>query len=225
MAKTTGFEAIRHDVWQSIIDVTNNYGLLAKVIFPITNQRETRRDYPFITYHLVQAVAEHVLLAVCRLFDTTDDSRHVCLMAMLRGVHDHHADDVDVAPHKRELRVEFERALATHCAGIEKRWKVLVRHRSGYLAHRDLTKLDTLPEIKYLELKADIALAQQIYEDYSTAFTNAPPQRWDLNALDTEPADFLEWCRLDDYKRHGGDQRKAFRRKHNKPGEPGGAPA
>ena len=104
------FEAIKEDVWGSIVAATNDYGFLTDLVLPIVKQRRLHGDYPFITSTLVRTASEHILLAVCRLFDPDPDPRMASLTTFLGGVVEHHSVvPDDVTPRTRERRAEFER--------------------------------------------------------------------------------------------------------------------
>ena len=95
------------------------------------------------------------------------------LCNLLRGAVAHHAGDGGLSPRQVELRGDFEARLPERLAEIKRRWKtLLVIHRNAYLAHRDLAKLDALPEMTYLDIRAAIDLAQTYYASFAHAYQN-----------------------------------------------------
>jgi hypothetical protein len=118
----------------------------------------------------------------------------------------HHATDPDVSPHERSLRAEFETAIPERLTAIKGRWRVLTLHRHGYLAHRDLTKLEMLPPITYQDIRDAIEWAQAVCAAYVGAYGANELPVWRMPAMETEPERFLRWCRLDDYEKHLDEQ-------------------
>ena len=131
------FDELSHDVWEQIVGATNNYDLLTHLLFPIVNQPLLRSHYSYTTKALVNAVSEHVLLAVCRLFDPKRDQRMASICNLLRGAPQHHAGDGSLSTQRRERRAEFDSELP--------RRLTLLKHRSGNVACDPPERLSCAP--------------------------------------------------------------------------------
>ena len=213
------FDELSHDVWKQIVGATNNYDLLTRLLFPIVNQPLLRSHYSYTTRALVNAVSEHVLLAVCRLFDPKRDPRMASICNLLRGAPQQHAGDGSLSTQQRERRAEFDSELPRRLTLLKHRWETLLAiHRNAYLAHRDLTKLDALPPMKYQDIRDAIEVAQTYYAAYAYAYRNTDKQsHWKLLSFETEPQAFLEWCRLDNYQKHYQEDQRAQKARYYPP--------
>jgi len=193
------FADLRDAVDHEVILATNAYVLLTDLALPMANQPRLLEHYPFLVGNLVNAIAGQVLMTICRLFDPDDDPRHASLSNFLRRLVSHHGGPADAPPEFAARRVTYEKAIPGFLAAIAAQWKILVRHRSAYLAHRDLSKI--LPEMTHSHVRAWLDLAQRVIAGYFSAYEDKT-RLFQIGGFEHDPLRFLEWCRLDDYERH-----------------------
>jgi hypothetical protein len=105
-----------------------------------------------------------------------------------------------------ERRQEYEASIPRLLDEIRTRWKTLVVHRSAYLAHRDVSKRQ-LHAITYANVRIAFEWAQRVLADYFTTYEETT-QLFEIAGLKNDPPRFLEWCRLDNYKRHFDEDMK-----------------
>ena len=200
MAHTPQFEEIKQAVYGDILRATNAHGLLTRLIFPLCKQERLLRHYHLVIEGLHDALIVDVVLTVCRLFDPVADYRHATLVNCLRGVQGLASE----IPPERQQAARSECYQNTRAMGeeIRARWKTnLVVYRSAELAHRDLTKV--LPrDVSLADIRECIELAQDIWRRYILAFEDAGMKGFEFIVMESQPGQFLEWCRLDDYERH-----------------------
>jgi AbiU2 len=207
MAETLGrvmseipFETTRDAVDNEVVLATNAYLLLTDLAVPLAKQPLLYEHYPFLVGNLLDALAGQVLMTVCRLFDPDNDPRHASLSNFLRSVVSHHGGPTAAPPKLAARRVKYEEAIPDSLAAIATRWKILVRHRSAYLAHRDLSKM-ALREMTYSEVRECLDLAQEVVAGYFSAYEDTT-RLFHIDGFEHDPPRFLKWCRLDDYERH-----------------------
>jgi hypothetical protein len=210
------FDEIRAVVVSEIVGVTNSYVFLTDFALRVAEQPLFSKHYPFFVSTLSDAFRSHVLLAICRLFDPDADPRLASLTNFLQRVGPHHASDQDVKPDSIARRRDYEGQIPAYLADIRDRWKQLVIHRNGYLAHMDLTK--TPLDMTYRFLRECFEQAQAVVGGYYTAYRHTA-RFFELRGLDHDAARLLEWCRLDDYERHFSEDMARrgmkFRREEN----------
>ena len=204
MANVPDFDEIKTTVRGEVISATNAYMLLTELAFPMLKQPLLEQHYPFIIHSLADALSGQVLMTVCRLFDPVKDPRHASLSTLLRRVVQHHLADQN--PSHLEWRQEFEASIPQLLAEIQARWPPLAQHRSAYLAHRDVSKR-VLPELTYQKIRECFEWAQRVLRDYFVAYEDST-HYFDIAGVKHDPPRFLEWCRLDDYKRHFDEDMK-----------------
>src|SRR5262249_1427965 len=134
MSELPDFTEIRDVVKNEVIDATNAYTLLTQLAFPLRNQPLLHQHYPYLIDNLVTALTGQVLMTVCRLFAPDEDPRPASLTTFLNGVEPHHAHDQNVAARLVVWRNEYSQRIPTYLTEIKTRWKILVQHRSAYLA-------------------------------------------------------------------------------------------
>lgn len=139
-------------------------------------------------------------MPICRLFDPDEDPRHASLTTFLKGIERHHAEDKNVAARLAARRHEYTQGIPGYFTDVKTRWKIIVQHRSAYLAHRDLSKRN-LPPVSYGYLRECFEQAQQVIAGYFAAYEDTT-QLFDIAGVKHDPQRFMEWCRLDDYERH-----------------------
>ena len=183
-----------------VTHVANAYVLLMDLAVPMAKQPLLLEHYPFLVGNLLDALAGQVLMTVCRLFDPDDDLRHASLNNFLRSVVQYYGRPIAAPQRLAALRFKYEKTIPDFLAAIANHWKVLMRHRSAYLAHRDLSKV-ALPHLTYSDVGACIELAQEVLADYFTAYEDRS-REFHIGGFEHDPPRFLEWCRLDDYSRH-----------------------
>jgi len=198
------FEKIRAAVVSEVTHVSNAYVLLPDLAIPMAKQPLLVAHYPFLVGNLVGSLAGQVLMTVCRLFDPDDDPRHASLSNFLRSIVPHHGRPTGTPPRLAVLRIKYEEAIPDFLAAIASRWKILVRHRSAYLAHRDLSKV-ALPEMSYNDVGACLQLAREVLADYFTAYEDKT-RRFHIGGFEHGAPRFLKWCRLDEYERHFNEE-------------------
>ena len=220
MSELPEFTEIREVVRNEVIDATNAYTLLTDLAFPLVNQPLLNQHYPYLIGRLVTALTGQVLMPVCRLFDPADDLRHASLTTFLKGIAPHHANDKGVPVRLNVHRYEYQQQIPEFLSDIKARWKIIVQHRSAYLAHRDLSKRN-LPQVTYGYFRECFEQAQRVLGEYFAAYEDAT-QLFEIAGLKHDPQRFLEWCRLDDYERHFNEHMQRWEKKLQQDlGEPG----
>lgn len=212
------FEDIRDAVDNEVVLATNAYVLLTDLAVPLAKQPLLCEHYPFLVGNLVDALAGQVLMTVCRLFDPDNDPRHASLHNFLRRVVSHHGGPTDAPPEFAARWVKYEEAIPDFLAEIVARWKILARHRSAYLAHRDLSKM-ALPEMRYSDVRECLDLAQEVVAGYFSTYEDKT-RLFHIGGFEHDPPRFLKWCRLDDYESHFNKDMEQLERKLREEGHP-----
>jgi hypothetical protein len=204
------FDEMVTEVKNEVISVVTDFTVLERVILPLMKQPKLLEHYPVLCMFLYQAVANGVVLALCRLFDPTKDRRHASLANVLRRIRGGERETYagrEPAPTEEQI-AEFMASIPGWLGRISEIDGRLAIRRSGLIAHRDMSKKGR-PEltIPWGEVRECIELARTITREYMGTFHRIY-QLFELVNLSHEPEQFLQWTRLADYARHFAEDLK-----------------
>lgn len=202
MTQRIPFDVFAEAVHSEVVKASSDAALLEKLIFPLIRQQRLWDHYPAILHGFWAAVWSSFYMTLCRLFEIRTDRRLASLVNLLRWLQDGERPAQPLPLRWADAREGLLSGVRSQLENIKRIDGRLAVTRSGYLAHRDLTKANyEKAEIAFTELNGFLALSQNIVSEYLLAFLDQS-QVYEPSNYGHEPVQFLRWCRLDDYATH-----------------------
>lgn len=195
-------DVVAEEVRSEVVKASSDAALLEKLIFPLTKQERLWEHYPALLHGLWAAVWSSLYMTLCRLFAFRDDWRMASIANLLRRLEGGERPAKMLPTRWEDARGEFLSRVGPRLEEIKRIDSQLAILRSGYLAHRDVTKVNhETAQIDFTTLRRFLILSQEIVSDYLLAFRDES-QSYEPTNYGHEPQQFLRWCRLDHYATH-----------------------
>jgi len=197
------FDRLAEAVRSEIVKASSDAALLEQLIVPLIQQQRLWDHYPALLHGLWAAVWSSFYMTLSRLFEFKNDWRLASLANLLRRLEEGQRPAMPLPDRCRDARIGFLSRVQERLSAIKQVERELAILRSGYLAHRDLTKPADHEKAQgdMAQLKDLLLLAQTVMSDYLLAFRDEG-QAYEPTNYPREPEQFLKWCRLDNYAVH-----------------------
>jgi hypothetical protein len=198
-----GFDVFAEAVRRDVVKASSDAALLETLIFPMIRQQRLWDHYPAVLHGLWAAVWSSFYMTLCRLFEYKDDSRTASVANLLRRLLNGDRPAMEPPARWEAERSEFLSRVPAWLDEIKSIDSRLAFLRSGYLAHRDVTKAadHEKAQIDFSTLNSFLSLSQKIADDYLLVFRDES-QSWTPTNYPIESRQFLRWSRLEDYAEH-----------------------
>jgi len=197
------FDALAQATRSEVVKASSDAALLEGLIFPLIKQQRLWDHYPALLHGLWAAVWSSLYMTLCRLFEFKDDRRLASLANLLRRLQEGQRPSTPTPDRWEDARAEFLSSVQSRLEDIRRIDSELAFLRSGYLAHRDVTKATDheKAQIAFERLTGLLRLSQELVSEYLLAFRDESQSYQPAN-YPREPEQFLNWCRLDNYATH-----------------------